>query len=267
MQANQDMIFHYSPIEIYEMVLSGQIKRFPPHFWTNEFSLDYAKELGEYIIKKYLYNDEKSILKYYGNKFINDIHLHSVLKLFNGQAYEYFNYVYPNRFKPWQFKSCPNKYWNENTAIEATQWLIEEKLKWDENEIKERLNYSVFSCNKLNGMLSVVYNDSVFEALNAAYPNKYLPWDLSSVSKKFWKNKDNVKSALKWLIENKLKFSNKEIETNLTIDLIIQNGLSGLLRWYNGIPLDILKELYPNINISNIKKRKKRYISIAKHYT
>ncbi len=33
----------------------------------------------------------------------------------------------------------------KNTAIEATQWLIEEQLKWDESEVKEHLNYkSVF---------------------------------------------------------------------------------------------------------------------------
>lgn len=264
MKGNRDMIFNYSPIEIYEMVLSGQIKRFPPHFWTNEFSLDYAQELGEYIVNKYLYNNDINILNNYGNKFINDVHLHSVLKLFNGQAYEYFNFVYPNRFKPWQFKSCPNKYWNKNTAIEATQWLIEEQLKWDESEVKEHLNYKVFSDNKLNGMLSVVYNDSVFEALNTAYPNKYLPWNLSSVPKNYWKNVDNVKSALKWLIEDKLKFSIKEIETNLTIELITQNGLSGLLRWYNGIPFDILKNIYPNINLSNIEKHKERYKNVKK---
>lgn len=265
MRANRDMIFNYSPIEIYEMVRSGQIKRFPPNFWTNEFSLDYAKELGEYIVNKYLYNDEAIILKNYGNKFINDIHLHSVLKLFNGQAYEYFNCIYPDRFKPWQFKSCPNKYWDNNTAVDATQWLIEEKLKWDENEVKKYLNYNVFCDNKLNGMLSVVYNDSVFEALNSAYPNKYLPWELDSVPKNFWKNEDNVKDALKWLLEVKLKFSTNEIETKLTIDLINKYGLSGILRWYNGIPLDVLKKLYPNINISNMKKCKERYRSVKKY--
>ena len=113
-------------------------------------------------------------------------------------------------------------------------------------------------------MLSVVYNDSVFEALNTAYPNKYLPWNLSSVPKNYWKNVDNVKSALKWLIEDKLKFSIKEIETNLTIELITQNGLSGLLRWYNGIPFDILKNIYPNINLSNIEKHKERYKNVKK---
>lgn len=258
MKSHKDLIYKFSPIELYEMVLIGTIKRFPPNFWNNEFSLDYAKELGEYVIKKY-FKSEQDILNGYGNKFINKVHLYSALKLFNGSAYEYIDYIFPRRFKPWQFSSCPNAYWNNETAIEATKWLIEDKLKWNEHEVKQYLNYDLFCEHKLCGMLTTVYNDSVFEALNAAYPNKYLPWELNNVPRNFWKAEENVKKAFKWLIEKQLNLSEDEIEHRLTIDVITKYGLSGILRWYNGIPYEILKKIYPKINVSRIKENKERY--------
>lgn len=252
-----------SPIEIFEMILSKQIKRFPPNFWKNDFSLDYAEELGKYVIEKFLNNDDVLILENYGNGFINKVHLHSALKLFNGCAFEYIDFLYPNRFKAWQFKSCPNAYWNSQTAIEATKWLIEECLKWDDYDVKTKVDSNIFNLYKLNGMLSTVYNDSVFSAINTAYPNRYHPWELNHVPLNYWKKEQNVKDALKWLIEEKLDLCEKEIPDKISIELLTQNGLSGILRWYN--PYDILEKLYSDISwdgIKNLKKVRKRLLAV-----
>ena len=254
-----DYLDIYSSVEIYEMILSGKIKRFPPYFWKNEFSIDYAKEIGLYIIEKHFSNDDKRILQEYGNAFINRIRLHSVLKLFNGKAFEYFDFLYPHRFRPWQFRSCPNSYWNPETAIEATKWLIDEHLKWSKKDVQKKLTYKTFEDNKLNGMLSTVFGDSIFNAMNTAYPNVYLPWDFRHVPKNFWKSKENVMDALQWLIENKLHLSTNELANNLTIDVLTQNGLSGILRWYHGIPYDILEKLYPDVDWDKTKQYKTRY--------
>lgn len=253
---NLDM---YSAVEIYEMILSNELKRFPPYFWKNELSLYYAEEIGKYVIEKHFGNDNKRIIDEYGNSFINRIHLHSVLKLFNGKAFEYIDFIYPNRFKPWQFKSCPNHYWNNETAIGATKWLIEEHLKWNTEDVRQKLTYKIFEDNKLNGMLSVIFDDSIFKALNEAYPNTYLPWELSCVPKNFWKSEKNVEEALKWFIEKKLQVSTYELEKKLTIELLTQNGFSGMLRWYHGIPYNILEKLYPNVNWEKAKQYKMRY--------
>lgn len=256
---NNEVLSGLSAIEIYEMILEDKIKRFPPYFWKNEFSLNYARELGIYVIKKHFDNDNEKILKTYGNSFINKIHLHSVLKLFNGSAFEYIDFLYPNRFKPWQFKSCPNEYWNKENAITATIWLVEERLKWDESEVKKKLNSKIFAMHKLNGMLSVIYNDSVYSAINVAYPDKYLPWELSNVPLNFWKERESVKAALRWLLESELQFTRMEMQTNLTVELFNKQGLSSILRYYGGIPYDVLAELYPDIDWSKVKKYKNRY--------
>jgi len=252
-EINKEKFNQYSPIEIYEKVLSKQINQFPAGFWENDFSLDYAKELGKYAINKFLDNDNTKILNEYGTNFINNIGLYSILKLFKN-AFEYIDFLYPNRFKPWDFKKTPNAYWSDENGVKATKWLIEDYLKWNETDVKEKLCYKTFASHNLNGMLAILYNDSPYKALNAAYPDKYKEWDLKRVPINFWKNRENVKNALKWLIEDKLNLSPKEIPKKLTTSLIKKYGLSGLLRWYKGIPFDILIELYPNINWTKIKK-------------
>ena len=165
----------YSAVELYEIILPYQIKKFPAYFWKNEFSPDYTKEIGLYIIDKHFDNDDMKILKSFSNSFINKVKLHTVLKLFEGRTYNHIDFLFPGRFKPWQFKSCPNSFWNNETAIEATKWLIETQLDWNEAEVKQQLSYKIFTENKLSGMLAIVYENSVSTALNTAYPNVYKP--------------------------------------------------------------------------------------------
>lgn len=257
-QSNADLD-KYSAVELYKLILSGHVGRFPAYFWKNDFSFDYAKEIGFYIINEHFNNEDSRILDGYGNAFVNRVKLHSVLKLFNGRAFDYIDFLFPNRFKPWEFKSCPNAFWNSENAIIATQWLIDSRLCWNENEVKDHLNYRAFVDNKLGGMLSQVHNDSVFSALNAAYPDKYKPWDLKRVSVNFWKYEQNVINALTWLINDKLHLSSREVPNKLTIDVLVQNGFSGMLRWYHGIPYHVLEHMYPDIDWEQVKILKNRY--------
>ena len=69
-----------------------------------------------------------------------------------------------------ELELVPNKFWNEKTGIRATKWLIEEKLKWNEDDIKEKICIKVFINNGLNGMLQAVYHQSVWQAISASYP-------------------------------------------------------------------------------------------------
>ena len=68
------------------------------------------------------------------------------------------NAAYPNQFKEWELKNTPGNFWNEETGIQATRWLIEEKLKWNNNDIKEKISQKVFIDNELSGMIQQVYH-------------------------------------------------------------------------------------------------------------
>ena len=92
---------------------------------------------------------------------------------FNNSPYEAVNSVYPNKFRQWEFKYIGKKYWSKERGLEATKWLIEEKLNFDEEDIKDKLSANLFRDNGLGGMLYICFNNSPYEAINSTYPNKY----------------------------------------------------------------------------------------------
>ena len=55
------------------------------------------------------------------------------------------------------------------TAREAIIWLFEEKLKVDEEDIPKRFSEKLLEKNGLSGMLTRVFNDKVYDALNNEY--------------------------------------------------------------------------------------------------
>ena len=67
-------------------------------------------------------------------------------------------------------------------------------------------------------MLLLCFNNSPYDALNSVYPNKFKLWELKKINKGIW-NKEMGKEAVKWLIEEKLKFSDEEIRNQLSVNL------------------------------------------------
>lgn len=80
---------------------------------------------------------------------------------------------FPKDFFSYQGKNC-----KENICAPIVKYLIEEKLKWNEEDIKNNLTRKVFREYKLGGMLTHLFNDSPYLAIDTAYPKKYNPWEL-----------------------------------------------------------------------------------------
>ena len=102
---------------------------------------------------------------------------------FNSSLYQAINTTYPNKFKEWEFKRTPKNFWTKEKGIEATKWLIEEKLKLTDDELKEQLSVKLFKDNGLVGMLKYCFNNSPYRAINETYPNKFKPEDFKNSSK------------------------------------------------------------------------------------
>ena len=113
-------------------------------------------------------------------------------------------------------KQFPKGFWQQpeakQNAAKCTRYLIEEILKYDDEKIKEKNSVSLFSKNKLSGMLAICFNNSPYEAINNAYPNKYKEWEFKNVPLGYWENKENGIKATKWLIEEKLKLDDEELK-------------------------------------------------------
>lgn len=150
-------------------------------------------------------------------------------------------------------KRFPSGFWqtidskNYIGASEITKYLIEDILKLDDEQIKKDLNYQVFFDNKLKGMMNALFDDSVFKALDNAYPGRFKEWELACNPRNFW-NMENAKKATIWLFKEKLKWSSEEILQRACKKTFIENGLYSMLHivFHKNVSL-ALKNAFPEL--------------------
>lgn len=221
-----------SAVEIYKEVLLGKRKHFPNNFWKYGETVNYsnAKEVTIYMIENVLFWDEDEVKEKLCFSIFKENKLYGMLTaVFNNSIYDALNNAYPGKYHEWEFASVPRNYWNLETAKKAIIWLVEEKLKWSENDIKEKMCNRVFRENGLYGMLTLLFNNSTYEALNTVYPKKYHEWEIIRVPQNYW-NLDTAKKATIWLIKEKLGYTEKEAKQKISLDDFKKNGLYGMLQ-------------------------------------
>ena len=234
--------------DVYKMVLhSNEIKKFPNGFWKKENSKQNAAKCTRFLFEEILKYDDNKLKNELSFKIFKDNKLRAMLQsCFNNSPYEAINNAYPNKYKEWEFKSAPKGYWNKKNGIKATKWLIEEKLKLNDKELKQQLSIKLFEDNGLLGMLNICFNCSPYKAINNAYPNKYKEWEFKT-PRNYWSNKENGIKATKWLIEEKLKLSNEELKEQLSVKLFRDNELGSMLQsCFNNSPYQAINNTYLN---------------------
>ena len=221
-------------------------KQFPKDIWNYNSKYDNAKVVTKTLIEKVLkWSDDEIKRKLSANTFRKYSLTGMVISLFNGSSYLAIENAYPGKFKPWEFTQVPNHFWNLKTASEATTWLIEEKLKWSDEDVRKKISVSIFKKNLLGGMLTILFNSSPYLAIENAYPGKFKPWELPSVQKKTW-NMETAKEATMWLIEEKLKWGDEDVRRNLSKNTFKENSLVGMLDvLFNGSPYFAIENAYP----------------------
>lgn len=160
-------------------------KNFSSGTWKCDEKYENAKNVTKTLIERVLnwtYEDIRNKLTL--NIFKKYSVLSMLVKVFNGSPYLAIENAYPGKFKPWELPSVPKKFWNMETAKEATIWLIEEKLKWSDEDVKQKLSRKIFRENSLNGMLVYLFNNSPYLAIENAYSGKFKKSDLKNYSKK-----------------------------------------------------------------------------------
>lgn len=164
--------------------------------------------------------------KKYANEILDDIETYKMV--LDGRLKQF-----PNGF--W------TKPWSEESAKNITKYLIEERLKLKIEDIPKVMNREFFKDNKLYGMLQVVYDKYQFNVLEHVYTNKFKPWELRVTPNGFWGDKENIRMAMVWLIEEKLKWNDEQIKKYYSVEILQSYGLGALIR---------VKGLYELINIA-----------------
>lgn len=88
-----------------------------------------------------------------------------------GGTFELISTVTGDTFKEWEVLKVD--VWTESKSIEAVKWLIEERLCWNDEQVKAQLTANIFRTNNLGGLLKNYCNNSPIAAINLAYPGKF----------------------------------------------------------------------------------------------
>lgn len=109
----------------------------------------------------------------------------------------------------------PNGYWDtddrKEKAKKCIKHLVENVLKWSDEEVLEKFRYNTFHKYGLKNMVKKCFNDVYHEALCYTYPDKFKVWHFKTSPRNFY-TKENTIKALKWEIENNLKYNKNKVK-------------------------------------------------------
>lgn len=245
---NREELSNMHPVDAYKVVLFGRFNKILPRgFWEGDLGLAKARVIIKWLIEENLELSEEELKDQFSFEFLCNYKLRSMLRIvFSNSVFNVIDNSYPRKFKPWEFRKVPMHFWTKETGIEAVRWLIEERYRFDDEEVLKYFNYELFRNNGLHNMLKYVFDYSPYKALNSAYPNKYKAWQFQQSPRHCWDSDANCIEAIKWLIEDRLKFSDYEIKTKLSTRLFKENGLGGMMARFNNSPFSAVNLAYPN---------------------
>ena len=167
-----NLLYNNSPFEAINSAYPNRFKPWelnsvPKGYWT----LERGREATKWLVEVKLNGLTDNIVNTLSMRTFKRNGLRGMIAtVFNDSPYKALNSVYPDKFKPWQLNSVPKHYWTLEKGIQATKWLIEEKLKLSPNCIKGNVTRNNFVENGLRGMLMTCFNKSYKKALKTTYP-------------------------------------------------------------------------------------------------
>ncbi|WP_368661168.1 hypothetical protein AB3U43_00405 (plasmid) [Bacillus cereus] len=232
--------------QIYQEILDGKRKRFPPNTWNKDIDFELSKRVTKYLIKHVLQWDRNDIRKGWNQRLIQKMKLTTVLSKYNSSPYAMLNDAFPNCIKEWELGMAPINFWTKLKALEALKWTIEEKENLKNDQILCVFGEKWLKKNKLNTPCGMYWNGSPYAYLNELYPNQFKEWQLKKVPMNFWTQK-NALDILQWTIENKEYLSEEQLLNVFDKSWLSKHRLSSPCKifWANS-PYAMLNALYPN---------------------
>lgn len=216
----------------YEEILDGKKQRLPHGIWEKPDAYFWAKLLVRYLLeeKLNLTVEELKTLNY--SKTLVKFKLSGMYtKVFNSSPYNIVEKTYGRLFHEWEMKTVPMGFWqNKDNRIKAVKWLIEDQLKLKtKEEIRKKIRTRVIREYGLSGILTNVHNDDMYAMFNEAYPDIMRRWEFRQVGHDYWKDDENIKGALNWLIDEKLGVTIEWLKNNVSYTLLKENDLTGII--------------------------------------
>ncbi|MEC0033308.1 hypothetical protein P4L29_02470 [Bacillus cereus] len=232
--------------QIYQEILDGKRKRFPPNTWNEDINFDLSIRVTKYLIEHVLQWDLDDIREGWNQKLIQKMKLATVLSKYNSSPYAMLNDAFPNYIKEWELGMTPVNFWIKPKALEALRWTIEEKEQLTDEQLLSVYSEKWLKKHKLNSPCGMYWNGSPYAYLNALYPNQFKEWQLSVVPRNFW-TKQKALEILQWTIEKEEQLTDEQLLNVYDKSWLLKYRLSSPCKffWANS-PYAMLNALYPN---------------------
>lgn len=237
-----DKLTNKSILEVYEMVLNKELNRFPRNFWDKQT----ATVCFKYVIEDKLKWSREETLENISVNFFYKYKLTSPFKhIWKHKLLNALNDLYKD-VNMFEVKGIVRDWSNETIKKEFIIWLIEEKLKWNEEDIKN--NFSVHTFDGYSGFLKHGINGNLTYALQLAYPN-IQPHEVKNIklSKEYWEDRKDIMKdiIIKNIEEDNIKL--EEIPNKLTIRKALKIFPFSIFgSYFNKNVYELVNFAYPN---------------------
>lgn len=164
--------------------------------------------------------------------------------MFNSSPYRAINAAYPGKFRPRDMAHAPMRYWSgrggRRRAIEALREALA-STGHPEAFYPKIATERFFEEFTLTSPLQKRFG-SHFAFLDAAFPKRFHPWEMSVTPRGFFDKKANVIAATRWLVEERLGISMTAMSARdvwcgryadaVTKEVFVANGLSEVMATY-----------------------------------
>ncbi|MGR5967564.1 hypothetical protein ACT7C1_01675, partial [Bacillus paranthracis] len=103
--------------EIYQEILDGDRKKFPPGTWSEDENNELARRVTKYLIEQVLIWNIQDLREGWNQKLIQKMKLTTVLAKYNNSPYRMLNDAYPGHVKRMGIKNGPSTFLDEGKWI------------------------------------------------------------------------------------------------------------------------------------------------------
>lgn len=215
--------------------------RVPQGYWKVKKN---QKKAITWLFRDALSWDDEDIKQKFDVKIIREHKLSGLYQTLGNKPYTFVDIYTNGRIKQWELKSTPRSLFNDpQMRIDATRWLFDEKLGWDDKDFARR------SCREAfvdNGLMFLTRKYGTYELINAAYPGRFHPWEIkASIPKTYWENEQHCIQAVHWLFDEKLGWTDKDFRTQKCREELALYGFFTLLNHYKDF-YELINLAYPN---------------------
>ncbi|MBR5227390.1 MAG: DUF4046 domain-containing protein [Clostridia bacterium] len=226
-------------IEVYKSILNGEIKTFPYRYLNKERSRTILRYVA---LTKYNMTREQ-ICKDITVKFLRKHFIVSINKIFAGDWHHMIDYCFDEmNIMPWELVRVKDGFWEDVNNRKAFVMWVSQKENVDITKADELRKLTGNVLRSYGGQNAIITSGTLFELINLINPMHYKEWEVCTIT--LWDD-DKRKDAIRWLIEEKLRWDEKTVKEQLSTEHFFQNNLRTLFDYFHHNRNKVLEFAYP----------------------